>query len=1004
MKRKITKCISLLLVILMLISAVPVFALAETTDGGDFTYEVREDSYIEITDYVGEPSDLIIPDSIDGLPVKKIGYGAFMECYSLKSIFIPDSVETIASYVFYSCPRLELINVSENNPYYSSQNGVLYNKEKTELVFYPEGKPESYFKIPEGVTKIDPDAFLLFVNLNIITFPNSITTIESRTFYHINPAVLELPESVVSIADGAFSSSDYRFPLIEVYYHGSQEQWDSISIGDHNECLINSKINFQSVFDKPVYPQLKYRIGDSGVEIYGVIGNDQTVEIPASIAGYPVTDIALGDFWDYEINAFDGCTELQSINVSKDNSEYFSLDGVLFNKVGELCKYPEGRPDSSYTIPYYVDRIYYNAFKNNKHLTSISLYYDHLSNIYRNAFYGCDSLTDVYFYGSEDEWNSMTIEEGNECLTSANIHFIPDTYYDWTNEELDKIEFVADLNAPETEFDKLWVGDEIYFDDVYMRAEKTFGDRTYFHSTWNVHCELTVLSGDCVEVVNDVQMGAGPYPEAFCDALKFTSPGQASVKVKFICNYNTKFEQEKIYTFNVTERPADKPVSVRLERPVINKKVGDYLGFDDGCVAIFENLNYGFDNTALEFSPNDFGMFAGGAGGGAFPLVNADRCVYKRILDLSLYIMTAPGTYNIQPIVCDEIFGKPVESIGEPIVLNIEAPEIKCDLPAQVSAGTTVDFTTELINTALENTDVAKYEDENNYWIFTDEDGNISKHWVGEGFPVAYKPSVTVIDGADCVQQSEQDYGNTLKTSEKLTFVKDGTVKLKITYKQIQTDPYFKACDIEKIITVKVGNGDADPAESVIDSSSVFTDVTTDKWYKEYIDYAVTNRIFNGTTDTTFEPSANMTRAMFVQVLANLEGIDTVNRNVETKFSDVTAGKWYAPAVRWASSVDIVKGVTENTFEPSTNVTREQMCVLLVRYADFKNMKFEEKVEQKVFDDDSEIGKYAHDAVYICQRAGIIDGMTKTTFEPKGSATRAQVAKIYSVFHKDYIA
>ena len=96
--------------------------------------------------------------------------------------------------------------------------------------------------------------------------------------------------------------------------------------------------------------------------------------------------------------------------------------------------------------------------------------------------------------------------------------------------------------------------------------------------------------------------------------------------------------------------------------------------------------------------------------------------------------------------------------------------------------------------------------------------------------------------------------------------------------------------------------------------------------------------------------------------------------------------------------------MSTTTFEPNAGVTREQMCVLLVRFENYKGLTLNEAVAPKVFSDDANVSNYAKDAVYACQRAGIVSGMTETTFDPKGSATRAQVAKIYTVFHKDYIA
>ena len=190
---------------------------------------------------------------------------------------------------------------------------------------------------------------------------------------------------------------------------------------------------------------------------------------------------------------------------------------------------------------------------------------------------------------------------------------------------------------------------------------------------------------------------------------------------------------------------------------------------------------------------------------------------------------------------------------------------------------------------------------------------------------------------------------------------------------------------------------------TLVDSAAKFKDVNEGKWYTQYIDRAVTYGLFNGVSETSFDPSGVMNRAMLVQVLANMSGVKT-DRNAVTGFDDVPAGKWYTGAVAWAVEVGIVNGVSEKEFAPLGNVTREQMCTMLFRYAGHVGIELEEKSDKKVFADDSSISRYAKESVYACQQAGIIDGMTETEFAPKEAATRAQVAKILSVFHSDYMA
>ena len=123
-------------------------------------------------------------------------------------------------------------------------------------------------------------------------------------------------------------------------------------------------------------------------------------------------------------------------------------------------------------------------------------------------------------------------------------------------------------------------------------------------------------------------------------------------------------------------------------------------------------------------------------------------------------------------------------------------------------------------------------------------------------------------------------------------------------------------------------------SSELIDSSVKFTDVNASSWYKSYVDYVATHELMNGMTPDTFGPNLSLTRAMFVQILANFSGVNTENRNVSTPFTDVPSGKWYSAAVSWASENYIVNGTSPIEFSPEDNIQRQQMCVMLIRFAD----------------------------------------------------------------------
>lgn len=144
--------------------------------------------------------DLTIPSS-----VTNIGNSAFGGCDKLKDVTIPNSVTNIGNSPFAFCSNLLSINVSENNTCYSSLNGILFNKEKTELLEYPAGKSGEYV-IPNDVISISDSAFAYCYNLTNIIIPDSVKDIGDNAFWGCeNLTSIEIPDSVTSIGDFAFS-------------------------------------------------------------------------------------------------------------------------------------------------------------------------------------------------------------------------------------------------------------------------------------------------------------------------------------------------------------------------------------------------------------------------------------------------------------------------------------------------------------------------------------------------------------------------------------------------------------------------------------------------------------------------------------------------------------------------------------------------------------------------------------------------------------------------------
>ena len=402
MKKRV---LSLLLALLMVVTLMPTMALAEKSDT-DVAYAVTGGSIYfgkstgTITDCDTSVTAADIPSSIEDVAVTSIGYsafsgctsltsvdipnsvtsigsGAFSDCTSLTSITIPDSVTSISGpSAFSGCTSLTSINVAAANTAYCSVDGVLFNKDKTTLIRYPEGKTDASYAIPSSVTSIGDGAFRGCTSLTSITVPNSVTSIGRSAFANCESLTsVEIPNSVTSIGDYAFDGCT---------------RLTSINVANANTayCSVDGVL-----FDKDKEELIRYPAGktDSSYTIQnGVI----------SLCSYAFSDctaltniIIPGSLRDVE--GLRRCNSLIAITVAESNSHYSSVNGVLFNKNKTILHiYPQGKQERTYTIPSGVIYVFGGAFYHCTNLTNISIPVS-VTYIDGNTFRGCTGLTSI---------------------------------------------------------------------------------------------------------------------------------------------------------------------------------------------------------------------------------------------------------------------------------------------------------------------------------------------------------------------------------------------------------------------------------------------------------------------------------------------------------------------------------------------------------------------------------------------------------------------------------
>ncbi len=199
--------------------------------------------------------------------------------------------------------------------------------------------------------------------------------------------------------------------------------------------------------------------------------------------------------------------------------------------------------------------------------------------------------------------------------------------------------------------------------------------------------------------------------------------------------------------------------------------------------------------------------------------------------------------------------------------------------------------------------------------------------------------------------------------------------------------------------------GAVDPG-SLAYPSAIFTDVPENAWYRAAVDYALTNGIFSGTSATTFSPSSSMNRAMLVTVVYAMAGKPYESNGDRQIFDDVPVNSYFYKPVLWAFNRYLVNGVTETSFAPRQAITREQLVLILYRFAEYKDkLVAPTRTNLDDFADGGSVSAYAKDAMLWAVENGLIVGSIKDGqkyLKPKSGATRAEVAQILMVFNEKF--
>ena len=405
--------------------AAPVFDIMaaaadnEIPDGDDLFSYTFSNGVLTITGFNNLATRFVIPDTVDGQPVKKLQSTTliFTHCQNLQSIVLPKYLTAIPDGMLQDCPSLTSVNIPEGVTVIGS--GAFYGCTGLKEI-----------KLPAGLQKMD-GAFYNCTGLTEVSIPDGIRELNYAFMGCTDLTSITLPENLEILFESFYDCTSLTGITIPKTVSQIERSF--------NHCTSLTEI---------AIPESVQQLNGSFVDCTSLT----SVYIPAAVK-------------DMEY-AFSGCSSLEAIHVDADNKIYSSVDGVLFSKGRDtLLLYPQGKSDTEYTVPDEVTRII--SFSDAQNLNSITLppylteivsgafsncssleqltIPDGVREIQLYTFYGCSSLktltlpkslikfgrdaiycpslTDMYYEGSVLDWSKIKVEKGNESLYQVHIHF-----------------------------------------------------------------------------------------------------------------------------------------------------------------------------------------------------------------------------------------------------------------------------------------------------------------------------------------------------------------------------------------------------------------------------------------------------------------------------------------------------------------------------------------------------------------------------------------------------
>lgn len=977
MKKRI---FSLFLALALLLSVLPTaFAAEETYSFIDY---LTTDQTFDIAGYTGTlPEKLVIPETINGYPVRSIREGVFSNA-TIKEVVLPGTIEKLNSAAFSSNATLERVTIGEGTKII--QNAFQYCKNLKEV------------KLPATLETVDSYAFM-HTGLTEVELPAGLKTIGMDGFAYSQLRSVTLPEGLTYIGQGAFAGNPLEgtvtVPASVTYLHSAfrtrtlselvilsdtiklqgfpcghwtfayahENVWKENTYAAFPE---NHAISFEELpydyFSQPTYIEngICYTTVDGTAYVIWCSASG-TVVVPETLGGCPVKELLPSAFSN--CNRIDRLTLPDSIerigrkcfvgcNLTIEKLPENLKDIGVFAFCGDSSNNKNKIPDC--TIPEGITKIPTGAFEHTQidkivlpagletvgaHAFSDSgakelVFSGSVKEIRDSAFYGIQTKEIVlpegletlgqYVFNGPSQLEKITFPKTIKTLGEWPFGYDPSeklTVYGYADTPVLDYCLNAGITFVDRETGK--TAEKIYkkeIDGVEYRVNPTKDIAEIISSTAGKQPEILVIP-DHVD-------GHPVTAIQWCGLHNITSGG-------LVLPDTITFIDDKALGFGKTL----KFVSMPNNKAYIDQ---DFIDYSAECYYVFP------ENFALS---EECSAYAGTLFKGTCIGYEKHRPLSWSLIAIddhadSQHLLTTGGVFRVdgEELTAIHLVTLAAGSLTMPSTIN-DLPITKIEATCTSTDGTIV---------------LGDY-------VRVVEEGALNG--------LSHSSAICELYVPDCIEYLPP----TLFTqpSAATIYGKTGTYA-----EQYAKQHGIKFADMEK---------------------TPFTDVPESEWYFQYIRPIYWLHIMNGTSETTFEPEATTTRAMVVQVLYNLS--DRPWTSYVAPFTDVREGSWYYDAVNWAWAAGVCNGTSETQFSPNDPVTREQLAAFLYRYAKLCGFDCREIGSLSDFRDSGSISGYAREAIQWAVGAGIINGITPTTIEPGSYATRAEIATMLYRF-LEYVA